>query len=481
MYTDAFVVLLEREQGYRPLLEHHPDRPLYGWMLRGTVALFGSHRGFWIAISLAAWALLAWQCSRIWKRLFPQSETESWIPALLLLSPIVVQTQFQTLTIAYPCVVPVCLGLAALLLGLRPEPGHAVTWAGVALLAFVAALVSEYGVAAAIAGGTLAMVLRRRREAALLTAGAGLGALVFRLTSNFTVRPGVSAEVELPRVISSPLGVVIHWLSGLWYSTIGAWAAAAARMNVSPQSRGPYLAVAAGLVTAALVFLATRRDDAAAASAIDLRRTAALMAGVGAGTLPVVLAGRSVSPAGFVYSSFDTRFLIPALPFVCVLVAGVLIRGSAPRLVPAVIALLGFLCAEEAWRGAFAARRSQRWAEDLGRALRPLVKDSPGITLAVIESNPTRRWWPTQTSRATLDWTVDEERRVWVLRDNQAARMLGPRDACHASDTIRISTQVRSVPRIGPLSHVVWVPSVGDAVGTPEPYCTGPERPSSTR
>src|SRR5512144_3066946 len=122
IHSDAILTLLERERGKTALAEYHRDRPLYGWMVQLTENVVGSGRVVQVGIALAAWAVFAWLTSLLWKRLFPGEERWSWLPALLLLSPIVVQVQFVGLTIAYPCVLPVSLVLGALLLDL-PAPG----------------------------------------------------------------------------------------------------------------------------------------------------------------------------------------------------------------------------------------------------------------------------------------------------------------------------------------------------------------------
>ena len=109
VHSDAILPLLERERGKAALAAYHADRPLYGWMLQLTENVVGSGRVVQVVTALAAWAVLAWLTSLLWKRLFPGEERWSWLPALLLLSPIVVQVQFVGLTIAYPGILPVSL------------------------------------------------------------------------------------------------------------------------------------------------------------------------------------------------------------------------------------------------------------------------------------------------------------------------------------------------------------------------------------
>ncbi len=475
VHSDAVLTLLERERGKAALAAYHADRPLYGWMLQRTENVVGSGRIVQVGAALAAWAVLAWLTSLLWKRLFPGEEQWSWLPALLVLSPIVVQVQFVGLTIAYPGVLPVSLVLGALLFDL-PAPGvrRAARAPAVLLLAGLSAIVSEYGVAAAFGGVALALVMRHRRTASLVALGAGAGAFLFHLTADAAARPDVAPATLLSNLLDHPLRPVGRWLAGFWYALIGAYGDAAWRLELDPDSRGTLVALALGLAGVPFVVAAVRRFAAPDTRAFDRRRATALFAAIGAATLPVVLAGRSVAWHGERISSYETRFLLPALPFACVLVAAALVRLLVRGILPAAAAGLVFLCIQQAWQGAFETRRAQAWARDLGRVLQPIVRRSPGITLAVVPADPSPLSGPVWTSKVTLGWPADDAARTWVLSLDKALPLLGPRERCHVGESVAIAGEIRWAGRSGPLARVVWVPVRGDRVGELEPYCLAP-------
>src|SRR3954469_10594150 len=60
VFSDAIVPLIAHDSGAGSLAAKTADRPLYGWMLQTTVAVFGFHPLAWIVIDLAAWGLLGW-------------------------------------------------------------------------------------------------------------------------------------------------------------------------------------------------------------------------------------------------------------------------------------------------------------------------------------------------------------------------------------------------------------------------------------
>jgi hypothetical protein len=476
VHSDAVLTLLERERGKAVLAKYHPDRPLYGWMLQLTENVTGTGRAVQVGIALAAWAVLAWLTSLLWKRLFPGEERWSWLPALLLFSPIVVQVQFVGLTIAYPGVLPVSLALGALLLDLPPrEVRRPARAAAALLLAGLAAVISEYGVAAAFGAAALALVMRHRRTALLLALGAGAGAILFRLTSDASARPDVSIATQLPNVLDHPMRAFGHWIAGFWYALAGAYGEAVWRMKLDPDSRGTVVAFALGLLAVPFVAAAVRRFAASDTRAFDRRRALALIVALGATMLPVVLADRGVAWFGASVSSYETRFLLPALPFACVLAAAALVRVVVPNVLPVAASILALLCVQQAWQGAFDLRREQARARELGRVLQPLVRRSPGITLAVVPENPSPMSNPITTSKVTLGWPADEAARTWVSSLDKAPRLVGSRERCRVGETISIPGEIRWAGRSGPLGQVLWVPDRGDRVGQPEPYCLAAE------
>jgi hypothetical protein len=477
VFSDALVPLLVHDTGAASLAARHADRPLYGGMLHASVAAFGIRRLPWIALGFAAWALLAWAASRLHRLVLPESAEWSWLPALLVISPIVVQTQYVTLTIAYPGVLPVAL----VLWGLSAGAGAGLGRAGAALvLAALAASISEYGVAAAFAGAVLAMGLGRRRGALGLAAGAACGFLVFRLTADASARPDVTADALLPTLAAAPVAGLYRWLSGIWHATVGAWGGAAWHTQLDPRSRASLAIAALGAVGSVLAVVAAPRPaDAGSAREAEppppaARRLLFLLLAVAAAILPVAAAGRATVFSAAWTGDYETRFLLPALPFASVLVSGAIARGMTRRAASAAAALLAFLCVEASWEGARQAMRSERWAEQLGRALLPVVRSSDGLVVAVGEDDPRLKWGSTLTGKLTRSWRDEDARRVWAMARSTAGRVVGARAGCRVPGTIDFDAEIRGLRRSGRLSSLMWVTPAGDRVAPLEPYCVPP-------
>jgi hypothetical protein len=474
VFSDAIVPLLIHETGAASVARRHGDRPVYGWMLQATVSAFGLHRLAWIVISLACWGLFAWVTARFFRRLFPERAQWSWLPALLVLSPIVVQTQYVTLTIAYPDVIPVTLVLGALLSGMGRSGWRRAL--AVVLLGGLASTISEYGVAAGFAGVALAFLLRERLAALWLAAGVGFGALVFRLTTDPSARPDVTADALLPKLAAAPIAALYQWLLGVWHATIGAYGGAIWHAQLDAKSRSSVAFAAMGVFGAILAAIAGSRAAKAEAPVADTRALArfpVLLVAVAAAVLPVVAAGRPTYFSAAWTGEYETRFLLPALPFAGVFLAGAVAVGFTPSMAPFAAALLAFLCVEASWEGARQAALTERWAEQLGRALLPIVRSNGGINLAIGPDDPKKRWGSMLTGKMTAAWPDAESRRVWAMARSSAARLFGDREGCRTPENINISGETRWGGRTGRLSSMVWVPDNGDRVGPFEPYCPG--------
>jgi hypothetical protein len=473
IFSDAILPLLVHDSGDAgSLAAKHADRPLYGWMVQATVSLFGFHRLGWIVVSIAAWCLLAWLTSRLFRRVFPERSEWSWLPALLVLSPIVVQTQYVSITVAYPGVIPVALVLAGLLVGMGGPGSRRV--AGVFLLGALAAGLSEYGIAAGFAGAVLAFGLRERRAALVLAAGVGCGAVIFHLTSDFSNRPDVTADEQLPKLAAAPVAALYRWLTGTWHAAIGAYGGAIWRPELDVKARSSLAFAVLGIVGAILAAVAASRSGGRPEDARDERparlRLVFLFLAVAAAVFPVAAAGRGTPCSAAWTGEYETRFLLPALPFASLLLAGALARGFTPSLAPAAAALLGFVCVVASWNGALQAMLAQRYAERLGKALLPHVRSGDGIVIAVGEDDARLRWGSILTGKMTASWRDEEARRVWAMARSRASRVIGARAGCRQPDTIVLDEETRWIRRKGRLSELIWV-AAGDRADAFEPYC----------
>ena len=111
--------------------------------------------------------------------------------------------------------------------------------------------------------------------------------------------------------------------------------------------------------------------------------------------------------------------------------------------------------------------------EEVGALLRPLVGDSPGITVAVVPDE-WRLDGSDMTPKVTWRWGDADARRVWVMPASLAAAEFGTRGRCHGTDVIALAPELMSTTRAGALSHLVWLTAKGRAPRELEPYCLNP-------
>jgi len=462
--NDAYMVGLIREFGPKSILPDHPDQPLYGILLQGLATAFGWNRAPYVAIGVGAWALLAWQAMRLWTRLFPEERGLGSLAALLVVSPILVETQYSTATAILRANLPVSLCLAALLVGLGSTE-QPTTWrlALSALLALIAASMTEYGLGTTIASVAFLAVLRRFRAAAALLAGGVAGYLAFRATANVQTDQYVDPSYLLPRVLDHPGVAVGRWITGIWHSLFGAWLSAAGGLRIDPTSRSILLAVAVGLFAAIALTPVWRRLRDSGEPRAPARSLMALVIAVMAGVVPIVLANRAANlPAS------DSRHRTHLLVFAAIFVVAFSSRLTARPFRPAVFAFLAFLAGYQVVDGALATRRNQRLLESVGAHLLPLVKSSPGVTVGVLPGQIVRT---DLTPKATIHWSDEESKRAWVLIPDKAEDLFGSRARCHDTDRIDTPRELHTTGRHGPVSHLVWVNVRGDSVENLEPYC----------
>ena len=221
VFSDAIVPLVAHDSGVGSLAAKTADRPLYGWMLQATVAVFGFHRLAWIVIDLAAWGLLGGLTSRLYRRVFPES------PELVVASRparAVARRRPDPVRDAVDRLSGRAAGRARRRGRCWPERGGTGRRGAIAALvpAALASVISEYGWATAFAAAVLAVGLRERRTALWLGAGVACGAVIFKLTADASTRPDVTADAQLPALAAAPVAAVYRWLSGVWHATLGA-------------------------------------------------------------------------------------------------------------------------------------------------------------------------------------------------------------------------------------------------------------------
>ena len=471
VFDDAYYLMALREGAARDFVAQHRDRPVYGALLQAAANTFGRAEAPCVALAVGFWALLAWQTHRLWKHLFPEQAELSPLAAALAFAPLLVEIQFTTVTTVFPVILPVTLCLAAVLILLARRPDETPRdWIIAAILTALAALISEYAIAAAAACGALLIGLRRFRSASVIALSAGLGYLAFRLVADISDRPKVDSAARLGEALASLWTTLSQWVSALAYTLAGAYGRAISEFRLDWDSRGTWIAALAGAVAAAGAAAWLRPPQALAPSGERSRHLFALLFAVALGLGVVVLANSNPLSA----DPYRSRYRLPVVPFAVVATLAALDRVVRPRYRAVVFASLAFLAAWRMADGAFRVRREQLLMEDVGRRLLPLVQGSNGLVIGVVPDQQMLAYSDI-TPKVTKRWTDRDSGRVLVLPHSEAEEVIGIRLACLSPDTIDLRVKRDSGVRYGSLDVLVWVPIGKHGAGTPEPYCLAPE------
>jgi hypothetical protein len=464
---DVYMVRLLRMGGPSLILAEHPDRPVAGFLMASCVRIAGEHRLFYIAVALLFWLVLAGEGALLWVRLFPEWSYAWPAVALAVVAPVVTLVQFTTLTTIIPCVLPVVLVLAALLLLLsRPDTRVGVgARIAAALLGACAAIVSEYALATVLAAATLLLLRRRWRGAMTLFAGVSLGYVVFRAIGNLMVRPTTDSDVQLEAVLRKPWSAPIRILAAAWDCLVGSWGRAASDLRIEWSSKSTLLA--SGVALAVAVFVAALRVDRGRAEPSDGagRNLLAVIAAVIAGLVPAFVI-RDFP----LIRTYETRFFLPVLVFAsCATVAGLLYL-TRPRFASLVLLAVVFVCSDRLVLRAIEEKRLQSGLERIGERLRPLV-DGEGLVVVVsqarIDMSPEERM-----TKATYRWRFPQAGRLWFMRPNQAKALFGPRTGCRRAESLHLKLQILRWRIDQPIRSALWDASDSDEPDL-EPYFRG--------
>jgi hypothetical protein len=456
---DTYMIRLLRLGGPGLILAEHADRPVVGRLIAGCVRLVGEHRAPYIAVGLLFWMGLAAEGALLWIRLFPEWSYAWPAVALAVVAPVVTLVQFTTLTTVFPCVLPVVLVLAGLLVLLgRPEAGvGAGTRIAAALLAASAAVVSEYALATALAAATYLLLRRRWRGALSLLAGVSVGYAVFRAISDVTLRMTTDPDVQLETVLQQPWSPPLRTLSAAWDCIVGSWGRAAAGLQIEWASKSTLFA--AGVALAAAICAAALRMDRAAADPPGSvgGRLLAVIAAVIAGLAPAFVI-RSF-PLSRV---FETRYFLPVLVFAsCATVAG-LLSLARPRFASLVLLAVVFLSVDRLVLRAIEEKRLQSELERFGDRVRPFVGREEGLVVVV---TPDRIGVsPEETmAKATYRWAFPQAGRFWIVRSAYAEARFGPRSGCRRVESLPVAPSRRAGAR-GRLEQVIRWPHADEPI-----------------
>jgi hypothetical protein len=465
---DTMMIRNFRMGGTALIVSENVERPIVGHLVAASLRIAGEHRSFYIAVGLLFWLGLAAEAAMLWARLFPRWSFAWPAVSLAVLAPVVTIVQFTSVTTVIPCVAPVVLVLASVLILLgRPDDGfRSAERAGIALLPAVGALPSEYALATAAASGALLLLMRRWRGALTVGAGITIGYVAFRFIGDTTVRSQTNPDAQIAAILRRPWSAPFKILAAAWECLVGAWGRAAAELKWDWSSRSTLVAAAVALGTAWVVSRGLRVRSAEAGDT-EARNLLACVAAVLAGLTPAFII-RSF-PLTKVY---ETRFFLPVLAFSCCATLASLFLLIRPRHFRLVLLGLVFLCMDRLILRAVEEKRIQEGLEHFGERIRPFVGDEPGLLVLV---SPERDGMSAEETmaKATYRWPFPTAGRLWIIRPREARDRFGPRSGCRPVESLRLGTPDKNWPRPeGELRSVLY-----DASDTgepdPEPYYRG--------
>ena len=468
---DTYMIRHLRMGGPERIVSEHADRPVVGRLMAAGARIAGESRPFYIAVGVLSWLALTLEAAALWARLFPEWAFAWPAVAIGIGAPVVTMVQFTTLTTILPCVLPVVLVLASLLMLLnRPDAeGTLGIRLGAALLAAAAAVFSEYALAAMAASVTFLFLRRRWRSALTLGAGVAVGYLVFRAISMVSVRATTDPDVQIENVTRGPLGVPLKILGAAWECLIGAWGRAATGFSLDWDTRSSILAatvaLAAGLGAAAV----GRRREGTNHPAKAGGRLAALVAAVLAGLVPTfVIRGFPLTRV------FETRYFIPVLAFASCATMGALMYASRPRVAPWILFAVVFLGVDRLVLRAFEEKRLQESLDRFGRQVRPLVATRVEDGLLILVSSRVPGVSPEETmAKATYRWPFPEAGLFWIVPPHVANNLFGPRAGCRSVRSLMLDkASIRWERPTENIRSLLWDASYSDTLDV-EPYFRG--------
>jgi len=468
MQSDVYLIRLLRAGGPELISREHPDRPVYGLLLAETARLAGEQQTIYIAIALVGWAILAGEAVWLWRLLFPQWPEASPVVALALLAPIANRVQFTTLTTTIPCVIPVMLVLAALLLLLRrpeAEAGYGRRIAALVLVA-TAALVSEYALAATLAASALAFVLGRRRSIVWLASGLLVGYAGFRSVSNVALRQMTDPDIQLERLFAQPWYAPFRLFAGAWSSIVGGWGRAASEVRWDWGSKTTILAAFAGLLVAAITAPLISQRTTSDPLSPTVRPLLALSAAVVVGFIPVAITGGGWPPPG----NYATRFQLPILVFASCLTVAIVMGMTRRSWRTAALGALIFVAADQLVVRAVELRRLQPELERVGKRLLPIVQRADGVVVLVVSDRS--GLLAREMLKVADSWPPNDAKRLWVELDGAAASIYGSRSGCRNPNSIVVPRELRWVLSPGRVAEILWESSIPGAEPF-EPYFLG--------
>lgn len=491
-FDDGWAWLMLREKGREAIQASMSDRPLIGW-LWGTLAVSeGLLWGASLAAQAVLWPAMGAVSAGLWSRLFPQLKRFAWLAACVAIAPFVTKVQMVTLNMALQALISVIPAYTALLLAWRfvdsgSRRSRIALAASPPILAF-SILLNEYALPVVIVGCILLVFewwqateapTRTRillTLAILLVTAAIAYAFYFNLAD-----PGARSDVRPTHLLKLkdqwsrlPSILLLSMWRGLFGSVAEHLADLPALITTSPWTLILGLVVSGLLVYGCL----SGRDPETTG---DGYKWLALLVALAAGLAPVVAMGRIPWHPEI---GLDSRFGIPVLPVMAALTVRAAIGLTRQRWRSLTVFLLSFAAAMAAGVEVRAAINERRQMSRLGAALQERVSGTEGHTIAVVPVQSRAMGAPLPwelVARLGYDWPAEETRKLWAYRsgggpsfvvyEDRAERVLGPRNRCRLKTTRWINENIRFLKRRGPVEQVLWVTFGPDGSVRIEPYC----------
>jgi hypothetical protein len=480
LYDDGWMALVLRESGRHSLAQHMADRPVLGFLLEWISSFGAANRFIFVLVNAVLWLAFAIESGMLFRKLFPELKDYAIVPACLTLAPIVLQTQLATALVAIPANLATILGYTGILLLLphnhEDRPTRPLLLGIAAALAASGVALSEYGVATNLVGcviliGVASTVSDRTARhklffrAAWLFSLTGAVYLLFAKTADFSVRPDVAPAHMLRRGVGKLMEVPFDLIAGTWHALIGAYATALGTITLAWNSKSTIVGILFGFLTAFLVYLGVQNRRAAGLAGDRLERfpsrLVVLLAAILFGLLPFSLMGRATT-----LMEFGSRFRIPIMPVAATATIAFALYVVRPSLRWIPVAMLAFIVGYASWISTYTSIEQTRAISAVQGALKPYVAQTDGYTVAVV---PFKRFETELTADITSTWSLDLEKRLWVVAEDPAQIQFGDRRTCLPISVLNI--QVRGLTRSGKLDQLLWVEApLGKSILI-EPYC----------
>jgi hypothetical protein len=467
-WDDALFWLAAEEKGARFLPGMVPDRPVLGW-LWGQFAAHGVIGPGAVAY-LAIWSATALVTYRCWTVTFPEWRRYAVAPALIAVSPVLVETQAVAVNPVLTGHLGTVLVYAAFLLLNGVRSRRWMVRALAATIIFVGGMVSEYAALASLVAAAMFMALpasspaalkTRRREYVALAIVGIVSYLIFRLTSDPNARPEVNVEHQVAaNGLRRALELGIRVPLSLWHGILGEFLKDLGEINFS---RVSVVGLPVGAVVAAAVGLALRARGRTSAGSEHPERQVVL-AGVRMGV--AFAAGLTVITfmASTIRGNLSSRLWTPLFPPAACLTTWALFLVVRRELRTAVIIAVAFLAGYLSGKAALGARYNRGQMVNLGAEIHRRLAPE-GTTVAVFVNAPTNHFLGDPVARPyeliaqlTTDWPQNDRDRFWAgayewqpLRDS----LPGLSGVCGAIPAV--ASEARGWSRRGPVARTLWV------------------------